>query len=74
MLAAQRNLKIVGIFARLRLRDGKPRYLDLIPRVWAHLQRDLAHPALAPLAAFVARHVPAPEPAVLDRLRAGRTA
>ncbi|SDX75714.1 hypothetical protein SAMN05444336_109135 [Albimonas donghaensis] len=74
MLAAQRNLKIVGIFARLRLRDGKTRYLDLIPRVWGHLQRDLAHPALAPLAAFVARHVPAPEPAVLDRLRAGRTA
>ena len=58
MLAAQRNLKIVGIFARLRLRDGKPRYLDLIPRVWAHLQRDLAHPALAPVKAWFDREVP----------------
>lgn len=71
-LGAQRNLKIVGIFARLWLRDGKPIYLDLIPRVWAHLQRDLAHPALAPLAAFVSRHIPAPEPAALARLKARR--
>ncbi|MEO0823263.1 MAG: phosphotransferase [Pseudomonadota bacterium] len=70
-LGAQRNLKIVGIFARLALRDGKPRYLALIPRVWGHLQRDLAHPALAPLAAAVSRLLPAPEPAVLARIAAG---
>ena len=69
-LAAQRNLKIVGIFARLHLRDGKPGYLDLIPRVWAHLQRDLAHPALAPLAAFVARHIPQPTAETLSEIRA----
>ena len=67
ILGAQRNLKIIGIFARLAQRDGKPRYLRLIPRVWAHLQRDLAHPALARLAAWVARHAPAPEPDVLAR-------
>jgi aminoglycoside/choline kinase family phosphotransferase len=67
-LGAQRNLKITGIFARLAIRDGKPRYLDLIPRVWSHLARDLAHPSLAPLAAWVARHVPAPEPATLARV------
>ncbi|MEM6676428.1 MAG: phosphotransferase [Pseudomonadota bacterium] len=69
-LGAQRNLKIIGIFARLALRDGKPRYLDLIPRVWAHLQRDLAHPALAPLAALVARHIPPPGPAQLAAVAA----
>src|SRR6188508_900898 len=46
-LGAQRNAKIVGIFARLWLRDGKARYLALIPRVWALLERDLTHPALA---------------------------
>ncbi|MFQ5567270.1 MAG: aminoglycoside phosphotransferase family protein, partial [Paracoccaceae bacterium] len=69
-LGAQRNLKIVGIFARLAIRDGKPRYLDLIPRVWGHLMRDLAHPALAPLAGWVARHLPAPEPAALARVAA----
>ncbi len=43
-LAAQRNLKILGLFTRLARRDGKPRYLRHLPRVWAHLQRDLAHP------------------------------
>ncbi|MHA1529601.1 MAG: aminoglycoside phosphotransferase family protein [Alphaproteobacteria bacterium] len=69
-LGAQRNLKIVGIFARLAIRDGKPRYLDLIPRVWGHLIRDLGHPALAPLARWVARHLPSPEPAALARVAA----
>jgi aminoglycoside/choline kinase family phosphotransferase len=37
LFAAQRNTKIVGIFARLYKRDGKPRYLDLLPRVWSYL-------------------------------------
>ncbi len=71
ILGAQRNLKIIGIFARLARRDGKPRYLSLIPRVWDHLQRDLSHPALAPLAAWVVRHAPPPGPAVLARAAEG---
>lgn len=71
ILGAQRNLKIVGIFARLARRDGKPRYLSLIPRVWGHLQRDLSHPALSRLSAWVARHAPPPEPAVLARAAEG---
>lgn len=58
-LGAQRNAKIVGIFVRLWKRDGKPRYLDLIPRVWALLERDLAHPALAPVAAWFDANIPA---------------
>ena len=53
ILGAQRNLKIVGIFTRLHLRDGKPGYLPLIPRVWAHLMHDLEHPALVDLRNFV---------------------
>jgi N-acetylmuramate 1-kinase len=59
-LGAQRNAKIVGIFVRLWKRDGKTRYLDLIPRVWALLERDLAHPALAPVAAWFDANIPAP--------------
>ena len=58
-LGAQRNAKIVGIFVRLWKRDGKPRYLDYIPRVWAMLERDLAHPALAPVAAWFDANIPA---------------
>ena len=58
-LGAQRNAKIVGIFVRLWKRDGKPRYLALIPRVWALLERDLVHPALAPVAAWFDANIPA---------------
>lgn len=57
-LGAQRNTKIVGIFVRLWRRDGKPRYLDLIPRVWALLERDLEHPAMAPVAEWFAHNIP----------------
>ena len=58
-LGAQRNCKIVGIFVRLWRRDGKPRYLDLIPRVWALMERDLGHEALAPVAAWFDANIPA---------------
>ena len=60
-LAAQRATKILGIFARLNQRDGKPQYLRHIPRIWRYLQRSLAHPALAPLRAWYAANVPAPK-------------
>jgi aminoglycoside/choline kinase family phosphotransferase len=68
-LGAQRNLRILGVFARLCLRDGKAKYVDLIPRVWGLLQRDLAHPALRGIAAHVQDSLPAPDPALLERLR-----
>lgn len=55
---AQRNCKILGIFARLARRDNKPAYLDLLPRVRAHLRRDLAHPELAGLKDWFAAHPP----------------
>ena len=58
LLGAQRNAKIVGIFTRLYKRDGKPRYLDLIPRVWEAMERDLAHPALAPVARWFDVNIP----------------
>jgi tRNA threonylcarbamoyl adenosine modification protein YjeE len=61
-LGAQRASKILGIFVRLAERDGKPGYLRHLPRVYGYLMRDLAHPAMAPLAAWYARHV-APPPA-----------
>ncbi len=57
-LAAQRATKILGIFARLDRRDGKPQYLRHMPRIWNYLQRALAHPALAPLKAWYDANVP----------------
>ncbi len=68
LLGAQRNAKIVGIFARLCARDGKPRYLSMIPRVWAHLMRDVSD--LPGLRGFIARHVPAPTDDLLARIAA----
>ncbi len=59
VLGAQRNTKIIGIFTRLAQRDGKPRYLDFLPRMWRLLERDLAHPALEPVAQWFAAYVPA---------------
>lgn len=58
VMAAQRNAKIVGIFARLYSRDGRPRYLSFLPRVWGYLERDLAHPAMADLKAWYDRTIP----------------
>jgi N-acetylmuramate 1-kinase len=58
-LGAQRNSKILGIFARLAKRDGKRGYLAHIPRVARHLERDLAHPALSALRSVYAREFPA---------------
>lgn len=57
-LGAQRNAKIVGIFTRLYKRDGKSRYLDMIPRVWTALEADLRYPALAPVAQWFAANIP----------------
>jgi aminoglycoside/choline kinase family phosphotransferase len=59
-VAAQRASKILGIFARLNRRDGKPQYLRHMPRVWGYLQRSLAHPSLAALNAWYRTHVRPP--------------
>lgn len=67
-LGAQRNLRILGVFARLAATRGKPGYIDLIPRVWRHLQHDLRHPALAEVAAILAA-LPAPGADHLERLK-----
>jgi N-acetylmuramate 1-kinase len=59
LMAAQRATKILGIFARLDKRDGKPQYLRHMPRVWRYLQRALAHPSLAALKSWYGAKVPA---------------
>lgn len=70
LLGVQRNLRIVGVFARLSLRDGKPHYVDLIPRVWGLLQRNLAQPQLQDLARLIGQDLPPPDPSHLERLKA----
>lgn len=58
VLAAQRNAKILGIFARLVKRDGKPKYAGLLPRVEGYFRKDLQRPELAEVRRFFARTFP----------------
>lgn len=60
VLGFQRNLRILGIFARLARERGKPGYLALLPRVWGHVKGDLTHPALRHLDGLVRALVPPP--------------
>ncbi|SFL04328.1 aminoglycoside phosphotransferase family protein [Shimia haliotis] len=69
VLGAQRNLRILGIFARLSLHFGKPHYVDFIPRVYGVLMRDLDHPALSPVAGLLHDALPEPTPAILKELK-----
>lgn len=59
VLAAQRHAKVLGIFVRLCVRDGKPVYLRHLPRLWRLLERALEHPALAKLRLWFDKNVPA---------------
>ncbi|SDD63494.1 aminoglycoside phosphotransferase family protein [Ruegeria marina] len=68
VLGVQRNLRILGVFARLSREMGKTRYLALMPAVWAHLMRDLEHPALAGVADLLRETLPPPTPENLNRL------
>jgi N-acetylmuramate 1-kinase len=58
-LAAQRNTRILGVFTRLWKRDGKRHYTSFQPRMWGLLERNLAHPALAPVKAWFDAGIPA---------------
>lgn len=69
LLGAQRNLRIIGVFARLSLHFNKPHYVDFIPRVWNYLQRDLEHPVVAPIRPLVLGSLPEPDAAHLQTLR-----
>jgi aminoglycoside/choline kinase family phosphotransferase len=60
IMSAQRNTRLLGTFARLNRRDGKPHYLRHQPRIWTYLKRSLAHPALHEVRDWYAARVPAP--------------
>ncbi|WP_204112611.1 aminoglycoside phosphotransferase family protein [Shimia biformata] len=69
VLGLQRNLRILGVFARLSLVAGKSDYIDLIPRVWAHIESAFDHPALRPARAELIGALPPPSPEILLRLK-----
>lgn len=57
-LAALNQARILGIFARLIVRDGKPRYRAFMPRIWAHLNANLKTPGLESVARWFDKYVP----------------
>jgi aminoglycoside/choline kinase family phosphotransferase len=60
IMSAQRNTRLLGTFARLNRRDGKPQYLRHQPRIWTYLNRSLAHPALSAVRDWYIANVPPP--------------
>jgi aminoglycoside/choline kinase family phosphotransferase len=70
ILGAQRHAKVIGIFVRLCVRDGKPIYLDHIPRVWRLLEAACRHPDLTPIKEWLDDHIPVEHRGVPDGLRA----
>jgi tRNA threonylcarbamoyl adenosine modification protein YjeE len=60
VMSAQRNTRLLGVFARLNRRDHKPHYLRHQPRIWGYLGRALAHPALTSLRDWYAANLPPP--------------
>ncbi|HLX15869.1 MAG TPA: tRNA (adenosine(37)-N6)-threonylcarbamoyltransferase complex ATPase subunit type 1 TsaE [Bradyrhizobium sp.] len=60
IMSAQRNTRLLGTFARLNRRDGKPQYLRHQPRIWTYLTRSLAHPALGSIREWYSANVPGP--------------
>ena len=57
ILAAQRHIKVIGIFARLAVRDNKPKYLDYIPDSWKMLEENLKSPELKSLKKWLDKYV-----------------
>jgi aminoglycoside/choline kinase family phosphotransferase len=58
VMGAQRATKILGLFARLDKRDGKPQYLAHLPRIEAYLAKGLAHPLMQPIKLWYQTHLP----------------
>jgi N-acetylmuramate 1-kinase len=58
VMGAQRATKILGIFARLDKRDGKPAYLAHLPRIERYLAKCLAHSLLQPIKLWYQTHLP----------------
>ena len=68
--SAHNAMRILGLFARLKMRDGKGQYLQHIPRNLKYLEQSLKHPALAPIREWFDTHVPTEKRLAIPGLRA----
>ena len=58
ILSVQRNLKILGIFVRLSIRDGKNNYLKFLPYTWTLIERRLRNPIFKNLNILINKNLP----------------
>jgi N-acetylmuramate 1-kinase len=58
ILGVQRNLKIIGVFARQASHFRNPKYLLYLPRIWNYINKDLKHPLLFPLKDWLSKTMP----------------
>lgn len=58
VVAMQRHTKVVGIFVRLCARDGKNRYLKMIPFVWQLIERHLHQPEFLAYKEWIEKYIP----------------
>lgn len=68
--STQRNLRIIGVFTRLCVRDGKRHYPDLLPRVWRNLMSDLEHPEMQGFGEWITQILPEPTSKVIEQIKA----
>jgi aminoglycoside/choline kinase family phosphotransferase len=60
LMGVQRHLKVIGIFGRICYRDGKPRYLEDVPRFFSYIEAVLSRrPELAELGQLLTSLQPA---------------
>lgn len=70
LCSAQRNLRVLGVFARMSMHFARPAYIDLLSRTWDNLMIDLSHPELGALRDTVTKTFPTPTQDVLKKLKA----
>lgn len=69
LLAAQRHTKVAGLFVRLCVNDGKPVYLQHLPRVLSLLKKAMRTPELSEVSRVMEQMVPNfTEPAFVDEM------
>jgi aminoglycoside/choline kinase family phosphotransferase len=69
VLGAQRNLRILGIFARAARKYAKTQHLDALPRVYGYLSECMSHPAFSGFSSGLPTMLPAPDAALINGLR-----
>ena len=58
ILGAGRHVKVIGVFTRYALRQGKTKYLCHLPRLWNYLKASLQKPSLKPVHDWFETYLP----------------